>query len=180
MNRMERHHRYCNALAKANPEQRKRLIQYATPQQVDAVSEMAYNVLERNVPLEKRTLGRLKKFKSHIRGMGNPRLPLAVRRRWFQRGGGGAVQALVRGVAQGLKQGAKKGLEQQKGKLMQGLKEGAQKGIQRWLPTNVSSTNDDDDNDPDTVARRRSSVQTKIDQLQQDIEQMELALKQKS
>ncbi|KXJ10018.1 hypothetical protein AC249_AIPGENE18665 [Exaiptasia diaphana] len=133
--------RYWSALMKANPQQRQQLVRYATPDQVDAVSEMAYNVLRGTPPLAPEVMRRLRPYKKILRGMGNPRRSLTSRRRWIRQNGGSAVSALVKGVAQGLKQGVRKGVKEQKGRIVQGLKKGAQrslkKGVRKLLPTTV-------------------------------------------
>jgi len=184
MNRLVRHRRYWNALAQATPDQRKRLVKYATPDQIDAAGEMAYNVLEGNVPLSKDTCQHLKKYKTQLRGMGNPRRRLGARKRWFQQGGGNAVQALVKGVVRGLKEGAKKGLEGKKEQLISGLKNTAEKKFKSGIDSvfsNVPKSNEDDDDAVEvttTTTTQPSSRASKIERLQREIEQMELALKQ--
>ena len=125
--------KFIITLAKANPQQRQQLVRYATPDQVDAVSEMAYNVLRGTPPLAPEVMRRLRPYKKVLRGMGNPRRSLTSRRRWVRQNGGSAVSALVKGVAQGLKQGVRKGVKEQKGRIVQGLRKGAQRSLKRGV-----------------------------------------------
>jgi len=116
--------------------------------------------------------------------MGNPRRRLGARKRWFQQGGGNAVQALVKGVVRGLKEGAKKGLEGKKEQLISGLKNTAEKKFKSGIDSvfsNVPKSNEDDDDAVEvttTTTTQPSSRASKIERLQREIEQMELALKQ--
>ena len=182
MNRMQRHQRYWQALMKANPQQRKQLVRYVTPDQVDAASEMAYNVLRGTPSLPRSALNKLRPFKNVLRHMGNPRKSLASRRKWVRQNGGSAVSALVKGVVKGLKQGAKKGLKEQKGKIVEGIKKSAtrtlRKKVDKILPS--EDPEKDDDQEQDTRKLERKPAQSRIEKLQREIEDMELALKQKS
>lgn len=159
LNRIQRHPRYWNALLQADPQQREQLVRYATPDQVDALSEMAYNLLKGTPPLPSPILRRLRPFKESLRGMSDPRKSRKARRQWIVQEGGSAVGALVQGFAQGLKEGARQGLRDQKGNVVRGLKEGAQRTVKNMF----SST--------------PLSKESKIQQLEKEIQTMEESLK---
>ena len=166
LNRLQRHSRYWNALLKADPGQRTQLVRYATPDQVDAVSEMAYNVLKGTPSLPKSAVRRLHPFKRALRGMGDPRKSWKSRRHCMVQGGGSAVGALVKGLAQGLKEGARQGFQDQKPNVVRGLKEGAHRTLPHKVKTMFSRPS------PDEKDR-----EAKIQQLEQEIQSMEEALK---
>ena len=194
MNRVQREWRYWDAFGKATPKQRAQLIRYATPHQLDGASELSYNFLRGALPLGRAAIRRLAPQKQILRRLGDPRRPLDDRRRWFQKGGT-AVGALVQGLrktagplakkgVRRLVRGATKAVKKNRKKIVRGVARSARRGVTEGLEAlSTSATSDvpreDDDDDPDDVAPPSTtpSRQTRIDQLQKDIEQMEAALK---
>lgn len=114
--RLMRQQRYWNALCCADQKQQRKLLKYATPDQVDAMSEVTHNFLDGQVPLSRAQMKQLKLKKNIWRKAGDPKQSQADRHKWIKRGGGQGMSLLVRGLKKGMARGVKRGVKNLKKK----------------------------------------------------------------
>lgn len=187
--RVRRQGRYWQGLTRGSVPQQRQLMRFATPDQVDAMSEIVYNVLRGHVPLTPQVYRQLASRKQLWRNIGDPRRRVDDRRKWLQQGGGKSMGLLLSSVRKGLRRGVKQG---QKGlrrgvkknlrkglrrgvtkTLRQGLRRGVTQGVQQGLRRLQPTTVDDDDDPSEALSEGPSSRAGHIQQLEQDIARME-------
>jgi len=107
--RVRRQGRYFDAMRRGTSTQQRQLLKYATPDQVDAMSEITYNFLQGRLPLPRAQLKTLASQKNLWRKIGDPRRSQTERRKWIKKGGGQNMNFLLRGLKQGISRGVKQG-----------------------------------------------------------------------
>ena len=81
MNRLRRQRPFLESILKeGNRYKRQDLLTHANADQINAVSEMVMNLLKNRIPIQPRTLGRLKRHKKVLREVGKRRNSLKRRR----------------------------------------------------------------------------------------------------
>jgi len=148
--RVQRQGRYWDALRGGTSTQRRQLLKYATPDQVDAMSEITYNFLQGKLPIPRTQLKAFTNQKNIWRKIGDPRRSQKERRKWIQKGGGENMSLLLRGLKQGVRRGVKQGV--------------------RKVQRNYRQRNQ-------TTQPPQPTRQDKIQELERDIQRMESTLK---
>jgi len=68
MKRLRRQRRFLTGILKeANRKKRQQMLQYADKDQINAVSEMVFNLLKKRIPIDTTTYGKLKRQKGFAR-----------------------------------------------------------------------------------------------------------------
>lgn len=172
--RVQRQGRYWYGMTRGTPEQQRQLLRYATPDQVNAMSEVVYNVLCGNVPLSRKALRVLQPQKHLWRSIGDPRRPWTARHKDLQKGGGKTMAMLLRSVKRGVRRGIK-----------QGARQVQQRSRQRPPPPPPPPTvstdggeveEEEDHTHPSHPATTPKSRSQQIRQLERDIAKMETTL----
>lgn len=74
-------------LTKARPKERNFILQHGGGELLKALSEIAVNTVNGNIPLNEKTLQKLKRYKRQFRSMACPKHSLKSKRNIVQRGG---------------------------------------------------------------------------------------------
>jgi len=156
--RVNRQGRYWDALRRGTSTQQRQLLKYATPDQVDAMSEITYNFLQGRLPLPRAQLKTLASQKNLWRKIGDPRRSQSERRKWIQKGGGQNMNFLLRGLKQGVSRGVKQGARR------------VQHNYRQRARTSQSRS-------PPPSPPPESTRQDRIQELERDIQRMESTLK---
>jgi len=146
--RVKRQSRYWDALNRGTSRQRRQLLKYATPDQVDAMSEITYNFLQGRLTIPRTQLKSLAGQKKLWRKIGDPGRSQKERRKWIQKGGGENMALLLRGLKQGVRRGVKQGVRK----------------VQRNFSNRTQPSS------------RQTNRQDKIQELERDIQRMESTL----
>jgi hypothetical protein len=85
---MKRNFKFLQNLVKCGKGKRKCLINSASTDNINAISEAALNTLRGNIPLNKRQKSKLKKYKSKIRSLAKRRLSTKKRKLLLVQEGG--------------------------------------------------------------------------------------------
>ena len=81
MERLRRQRRFLTDILKeANRKKRQRMLQYADKDQINAISEMVFNLLKKRIPIDATTYGKLKRHKKVLREVGRRKNSLKHRR----------------------------------------------------------------------------------------------------
>lgn len=78
--RIARQTAFLKLLYKCPPRQRKALIQYVTDEQLAAISQIAFNILQGNVPMNEEHKKKLKRYRTVIRSLASRRVSKARKR----------------------------------------------------------------------------------------------------
>lgn len=87
---MERFQRNCHLLSiypKLNNRQQKLIQQNLDLDQVKFICELCINIIEKTLPLDKKSFDKLKRHKQKIRKLANPKFGLNCKRKLVQSGG---------------------------------------------------------------------------------------------
>jgi len=81
MKRLRRQRRFLTSILKeANRKKRQRMLQYANKDQINAISEMVFNLLKKRIPIDATTYGKLKRHKKVLREVGKRKNSIKRRR----------------------------------------------------------------------------------------------------
>jgi hypothetical protein len=78
-----------------SPVQRQQLIDSASKDQIECICECAYNILRKNVPLNSRQAGQLRKYRTVVYKLIDKRLPLSRKKKLIAQQSGGFLPALL-------------------------------------------------------------------------------------
>ena len=78
-----------------NKKKRNLLLNYGNADQMRAVSECAHNLLQGNVPMKSPEVKKMKRFKTSLRGLANPRMSVDKKKRLLSQQGGGFLGSLI-------------------------------------------------------------------------------------
>ena len=81
MKRLQRQRPFLKSILKqADRYKRQEMLEHANADQINAVSEMVLNLLKKNIPVDKQTTKKLKRYKTTLRQVGRRRNSLKRRR----------------------------------------------------------------------------------------------------
>lgn len=83
------------ALATAKPQMRRKLLASADPEVINMLAQLAANILYGNVPLNKRQLNRLKRYRNLLRLLRHKQTSVAVKRKQLLRSQHGGFLPLI-------------------------------------------------------------------------------------
>ena len=99
MDNVKRHADLLRALCTLPLEQRKALLKRANKSQVNCLSELALNLLNRRIPVSSTQRARLTRFKKQLRILGCRNASLKKRKRVLSQSGGAAFLPLLLNIA---------------------------------------------------------------------------------
>lgn len=90
------------ALESSNPKLRTAILKNADDELIRTISEIAYNIIRGNVPLSKKRIEKLKKYKIQLRKLATPSRSLTLKRKVCVQKGGGIVLAVLGSILSGI------------------------------------------------------------------------------
>ena len=92
---LKKHAAFLKLLARSKPITQKSLLQAASPEVINCICEVCFNVLQNRVPLSAKQKSKLSQYKSQLRELAKKSTSSTKRRNTLQKGGFGLISSLL-------------------------------------------------------------------------------------